>query len=354
VSAPAIAPLAIRFVDPVTDPLWLALVRKKAAGLFHSPPWIRAVSETYGFPVRACVVLDRAGEPAGGIAFCELDDVAGHRIVSLPFSDNCDPLFTSIEDWRALLLQLKSEGIPVHLRCLSEHRVSADGSLSIAKRARWHQLSVSASQDEIWHAFAPSVRRAIRLAERAGVEIRPMSGDAGRESFHRIHVALRKTKYRLLAQPARFFQAIEQRFQEIGAWHSLAAFLGGRMIAATVYLRWGDVLYFKFNASAPDGLHARPNNLLVWAGIRLAKSLGCSALDLGPSDDDQPGLVRFKRTFGAEELELRFLRWTPPGWQQDQPDTRRMLGEMTRLLTEPTVPDEITARAGDSLYRFFA
>ena len=31
-----------------------------------------------------------------------------------------------------------------------------------------------------------------------------------------------------------------------------------------------------------------------------------------------------------------------------------MLGEMTSLLTEPTVPDDITTRAGEALYRFFA
>ena len=91
-----------------------------------------------------------------------------------------------------------------------------------------------------------------------------------------------------------------------------------------------------------------------WAGIQLAKRLGCTTLDLGPSDDDQPGLIRFKQGYGAWELELRFLRWTPPDWQQDQSDTRRIMGEMTSLFTEPSVPDDVTARAGAALYRFFA
>ena len=353
-SASAIAPVVIRSVDPLSDSSWLALAQTKAAGLFHSPPWLRAVAETYGFPVHALTAWDAAGEPAGGIVYCELDDPAGHRIVSLPFSDNCDPLFASLDVWSALLAQLQSRRIPIHLRCLFEHRVSTSGATSIAKLARWHRLSVSASEDEIWQAVSPSARRAIRRAERARVEIRPMSGDADRELFHRMHVSLRKTKYRLLAQPAGFFKAIEQHFQEIGGWHSLAAFLDGRMIAATVYLRWGDVLYYKFNASAPCGLHVRPNNLLVWEGVRLAKSLGCSALDLGPSDDDQPGLIRFKRNFGARERELRFLRWIPPGWPQNKLNALPMLGEMTSLFTESTVPDDITARAGAALYRFFA
>ena len=54
----------------------------------------------------------------------------------------------------------------------------------------------------------------------------------------------------------------------------------------------------------------------IGAGIELADSLGCHTLDLGPSDDDQPGLIRFKRQSGAEEHELEVLRFTPPGWSE--------------------------------------
>lgn len=338
----------------VTDEAWHALARSRGAGLFHSPPWLCAVSDAYGFDIRASVMLNPAGTPIAGIPYCELDDLAGRRIVSVPFSDSCDPLFSSIDEWQTMFAALQTRGLPIHLRCLFEQRVIADGALTVTKRARWHRLALTGSRDAIWQAVAPATRRAIRRAEAAGVEIRPMAGHADRDAFHRMHVALRKTKYRLLAQPLRFFEAIEQRFQAIGGWHSLAAWRDERMIAATVYLRWGDVLYYKFNTSALDGLDVRPNNLLVWEGIKLAKALGCSALDLGPSDDDQPGLIRFKAGFGAEGSELRFLRWTPPGWQPDRLETRKMFGEMTQHFTEAAVPNDITARAGTLLYRFFA
>jgi len=56
------------------------------------------------------------------------------------------------------------------------------------------------------------------------------------------------------------------------------------------------------------------NSLLVWAGMTLGRALDCRALDLGPSDDDQPGLIRFKRQFGAEGgTALPPLRATGPG-----------------------------------------
>ena len=86
------------------------------------------------------------------------------------------------------------------------------------------------------------------------------------------------------------------------------------------------------------------------AGADPGQSGRCGAWTL----DDQPGLIRFKRNFGADERELRFLRWTPPGWREDGSGARRMLSEMTHLLTEPSVPDGVAARAGDELYRYFA
>jgi CelD/BcsL family acetyltransferase involved in cellulose biosynthesis len=131
--------------------------------------------------------------------------------------------------------------------------------------------------------------------------------------------------------------------------------LAGRLIGASVYLKWGDTLYYKFNASAQDALAVRPNNLLVWEGIRLAQSLGCRTLDLGPSDEDQPGLIRFKREFGAVQKDAKFLLWTPPGWSDERGvEARRVLGELTRLMTSPGVPDDVTAGAGRQFYRYFA
>lgn len=348
------SPLSVRTIDPLTDPAWRdLLIECPAAGLFHSPPWIRAVVDAYGFRIRGYIATTPSGAAAGAVACCEIDDFAGRRLVSVPFSDACDPLVTSVDAWQELLSALQSHGLPVNLRSLWEPRVLATERIEIVKTARWHRIPIDGSTEEIWRRVAPETRRVIRQSERAGVEIRRLEGEGDRAAFHQLHVALRKTKYRLLAQPIRFFEALEKRFQEAGAWHSLGAYVGSRMIAGTIYLRWGDTLYYKFNASALDALNARPNNRLVWDGVLLAKSLGCRYLDLGPSDDDQPGLVRFKRNFGADEYELRFLRWTPENWV-DCPERRQNLAEVTRSMTDPATPDEVAADAGAEFYRFFA
>ena len=340
-------------LDPMTDPLWTALLQTRAAGIFHSPPWFRALADAYSFEVKAHVAVNSANVPQGGIAFCILVDMFGRRVISLPFSDACDPLLVSPAAWSVLSQRLEQEHAPLFLRCL-DRSDQIDPHFAIIKRARWHTLSVIPDLATIWAGFEGSARRAIRKAEHYGVVVRPLNGSDGLAEFHRLHVALRKQKYRLLAQPFEFFEAIRRRFEEVDGWFPLGAYMDDKLVAATLYLRYGDTLYYKFNASCMNSLQLRANNLLVWAGISLAHSLACNKLDLGPSDDDQAGLIRFKRQFGAPERELRFLCSGPPDWHDRRGiELRQVLADLTRLFTAPNVPDDVTREAGAVLYRHF-
>jgi len=345
----------VHCIDPTRDARWRELTQHPHAGLFHSPAWLQCLTDTYGFPVQAYIAVDAAGTVAAGIPFCAMDDMVGRRVACLPFTDACDPLVVAREGLRALLARLMEHRVPLQLRLLDQRIPAAEGDLQVTKRARWHRLAVTEPEALLWSGVAAAARRAIRKSGHAGVEVRPLPGIDGLHDFLRLHTAVRKHKYRLLPQPDAFFESIMQRFGETGDWHPLGAYLDGRLIAATIYLRWRDRLYYKFNASARDALAARPNNLLVWKGMLMARTLGCATLDLGPSDDAQPGLIRFKRDMGAIETELQFLRWAPVGWEDARgADARRMLGEITGLLTAPEVPDEVTRGAGTALYRYFA
>jgi CelD/BcsL family acetyltransferase involved in cellulose biosynthesis len=343
-------------VDPRSDPLWRDLAMHPLATVFHSPPWIAALCDCYDFEPQALVVVDPANVVIGGVAFCEIDDVFGARLVSLPFSDACDPLLADAAAWPLLRERLAEFRLPISMRLLDTSFLRGDPEFAIVKQARWHTLDISPPLDAIRDGFSSATRRGIAKAERAGISVRPLAGEASIASFVRLHMRLRKRKYRLLAQPLRFFLAIAEQFEPIGGWHSLGAWHGNTLLAATIYLRWGDTLFYKFNASAQDGsLTLRPNNILAWAGIALAKELGLKAFDFGPSDDDQPGLIRFKRGFGATERELRSVRWLPRGAKvEERPEIRSVLAEMADLFTAPAVSDEVTEAAGATLYRLFA
>ena len=92
-------------IDPLRDPRWNDLVnRHPKAAVFHSVDWLRALQREYGYqPVALCTSgSDR--RLTGGLVFCRVKSwLTGTRLVSLPFSDHCEPLAQDASDLEALL-----------------------------------------------------------------------------------------------------------------------------------------------------------------------------------------------------------------------------------------------------------
>jgi CelD/BcsL family acetyltransferase involved in cellulose biosynthesis len=334
--------------------VWCKLVNQVPSSVFHSPSWIQVLTDTYGWEASAYVALDERAEPKAGIAFCRIADILGERIVALPFSDYCDPLVSDAECWRFLIDRLLPEHCPINVRCLHNDLPLADERFTLLKQAKWHRMDLRPDMDSLWQAMHDSTHRAIRKSQRDGLTVRMAESEAELRIFFDMHLKIRKYKYGLLAQPYRFFQNIWRRFVESQHGFLLLAMHDDKIVAGDFFLEWKDTLYYKFNASLPGDLAHRPNDLLIWEGIRNGKERGLDYLDFGLSDIDQEGLVRYKRKFGTEEKIISFLRHEPNGGPTEaQREIRELLGKLTSRFTDQQVPDPLTERAGEDFYRLF-
>lgn len=347
--------MSIITVDPRTDARWQALVHQYPSSVFHSAEWMRVLTDTYGFDIQAHLVVDAEGAPQAGLPFCRISDLRGERIVSLPFCDYLDPLVENAEQWKLLLDPLVAEGLPVILRCLHNPVPLASGRLHEFKRARWHGIDLRPDLDALWRSLNGAARRAIKKAEQNQLRIVVAEDPSMMRAFFEMHLRVRKYKYRLVAQPYRFFESIWQHFMEPQKGMVLLALQGDEAVAGIVFLRWRDTLFYKFNASTLGNLSYRPNDLLVWTGIQQAKAQGLQRFDFGLSDWDQAGLLQYKRKFASEERTIHFLEYDPDSSAAPYArQARTLLPQLTDLFTDETVPDDITEKAGGALYRFFA
>lgn len=341
-------------IDPQTNPLWQQLIRQRRSDAFHAPAWMRVLTDTYGFEIRAYLRLDGAGQPVAGLPFCRVGDIRGERIVTLPFSDYCDPLVDDQEGWQLLTEPLLREGRPFTIRCLHNAVPLADERFKLVNKAKWHGLDLQPSLELLWQGLDGSARRAINKAQREGIRVRLAESVEEMRAFFRLHLGMRKNKYRLLAQPYLFFENIWYHLVEKGLGFLLTAVYQDQMIGGVFFLEWQDTLYYKFNASTPSQLTFRPNDLLIWEGIQYGKAKGYSRLDFGLSDWDQEGLVRYKGKFATEEKTISFLKYLPAnGTAAHEKQVGELLPQLTAIFTDKAVPDAITERAGDILYRFF-
>lgn len=346
--------MKIVHVDPRIDPIWQTLAERAASSVFHSPSWIQVLTDTYGWPASAYVVVDDRGEPQAGIPFCRIADMMGERILALPFSDYCDPLVHDQQCWDYLVDCLLPNRCPISLRCLHNDLPLSDKRFAVVKQAKWHRLDMKSDLDQLWDRLHDSTHRAIRKSQREGVEVRVAKSESELRAFFDMHLKVRKYKLGMLAQPFVFFQNIWRHFVDTQNGFLLLALYQDKIVAGDFFLEWKDTLYYKFNASLPADLNHRPNDLLIWEGIQRGKARGFDFLDFGLSDIDQEGLVRYKRKFGTEEKIISFLRYTPNGSPSlAEKQTRDLLAQLTRRFTDQMVPDLVTEKAGEDLYRLF-
>jgi CelD/BcsL family acetyltransferase involved in cellulose biosynthesis len=338
-------------LDVRDDRFWAGMADHRLGSLFSSPPWIEALARTYGFRISASA-SGRNGTVENAILFSRVTDLRGDRIVCLPFSDYCDPLVEDGGRWNELVEPILSFGLPTTFRCLRHEHAVNDPRLTKVGQAMWHGVDLTRTEEELWAGLSGSARQNIRKALRGGVGVREARSLEAVEVFHRMHRHLRKSKYRLLAQPFSLFRNLYELFAPGDRLTVLLAEVDGAPVAGILFLEWAGTLYYKFNASVDPTLC--PNDLLAWEGIRLGRRRGLSRLDFGLSDTAQPGLIRYKRKYATEERPITLLRWQPPGHADARGEQAgRTLGRITELLTAPEVPDDITGAAGDELYRFF-
>lgn len=342
-------------VNPLNDATWKQLVEAHPyAGIFHSPQWVNVIVETYGFEPEARILVDDDGTPRAGIHYMRVNDMMGPRTVSLTFSDFCDPLVTSEEEWHALIDDLVAEERPMALRCLHNDVPLGDDRFKTTYKARWHGLTLERDVETRWMDLHPAARRAIRKAEGMGVEVQFRQDEEAMRAFFEMHLGIRKYKYQLIAQPYSFFQNILRYVIQPADGAVALAMHDGEPVGGTVFLTYKNTLYYKFNASSPHHLEVRPNDLIVWQGIQYGTSKGLKYFDFGLSDWDQEGLIRYKRKFADDEGAISFLKLSAQ--MEPTPETRQMRGllpQLTDMLTDEGVPDAVTEQAGAVLYRYF-
>jgi hypothetical protein len=344
---------AIEIIDPCTHPEWDPMVERESLGsLFSSSPWLRSIAETYGLEIRAAVARDESRRLSGGMPFVVIDDEVGARVRSLPFSDYCDPMARDSESLLDIVEPILDVGVPMSVRVLHDECARRCEIFEEKGSAIWHGTRIAENAESAWARLRGSSRRNIRHARDAGVRIRVGTALGDVMQFHKLHGRLRKRKYHMLAQPASFFEALHRNFSARDGIFVLFAETDEGVAAGTLFLEWGTTLYYKFNASV-DTVH-RPNDLLVWAGIELALSRGLKFIDFGLSDCDQAELVRFKSKFADTERRISTLTWKPSTLSAAPRGFATVLTGLTELFTDPSVPDDVTLRAGDLLYRFFA
>lgn len=344
--------MAVCRVDPIIDQRWQALIeRHRDAGIFHTSGWLEALRRTYGYEPVA-YAIERGQELVNGIPFCRIRSwFTGRRLVSLPFSDHCQPLVESYLELKELLSSVQEDA--AEQRCkyfeirpliLEEPHVPAEAKVTKNSGALIHRLDLRPSQEDIFRGFHKQVVRKIARSERERVSYEEGRSEELLSKFYRL-LLLTRRRHQLPPQPLVWFR-------------NLIDCLGPRLkirvaskddtpIASIITLSFKGVVTYKYGCSDASFNPLGGTTLLFWRTIQDAKAEGASDFDLGRSDYETPGLIAFKDHWGAARFPLTYHRCpaTP-----ERLSARRPLGTIAKSLIAKA-PDPVLAALGDLLYR---
>ncbi len=302
-------------IDPLRDSRWAGLVaRHPRASVFHSSAWLRALQKTYGYQPVAYTWSSPDEDLQGAILFCEVDSwLTGRRLVSLPFSDHCEPLLSGEQELLQILTALEKQLLSsgwryIEVRPLNEGDLTSPGWYESANYF-FHRLDLRPELDSLFRNFHQScTQRKIRRAQREGLVYREGSNESFLDAFYRLLVITRK-RHHLPPQPRSWFRNLMDSFGD--ALQIRLAFKGGRAVAGMLTIRHKKTLYYKNGGSDARFHHLGSMHLLFWNSIQDAKKRGLTQLDFGRVDTDQPGLIAFKNRWGATSSPLHYYRFAP-------------------------------------------
>lgn len=295
------------FVNPLQVPQWNTRMLEQAGStFFHSAEWARVLVEAYGYEPQYAVFRE-AERTLGILPIMEVRSLwTGNRGISLPFSDECPPLLASGIALPNLIEPLRSHGLERQWSYL-EFRGGGETvpAAAVCNEFAFHHLPLEEDENSQFLKVRESNRRSIRKAIREGVQVERLSTRAAMDAFYAMHCETRRL-HGLPPQPAGFFHLIHKHVIEKGYGFVSLARHAQRWIAGAVFFEFGPRAMYKFGASDRHFQHLRANNLVMWDAICYFQSKQLRELSLGRSRLNNEGLMRFKRSWGAEESWVKY------------------------------------------------
>jgi hypothetical protein len=306
-------------VDPLQDARWGAFIEEHPrATIFHTVPWLDALHRTYGYQPIVYTTSPPGADLQNGLVFCRVKSwLTGRRLVSLPFSDHCEPLVDSAAALESILGHLQEYRRSADWKYIeirpSNSRLchpSAQGGFQPCKQYYLHTIDLQPKEDELFHQFhESSIQRRIRRAERAGVVHECGRSDALFTKFYQLNLLARR-RHQIPPQPKEWFRNLMATMGDALQIH--VASHENRAVASIMTLRFKNTVVYKYGGSdqACHKLGSMP--FLLWRAIQQAKSNAAQTFDLGRSDYSNQGLVDFKDRLAAQRTSLTYWRFPAP------------------------------------------
>ena len=308
-------------LDPLQDGRWAQIIQEKEkSSVFHTVGWLNALHKTYGYEPIVYTSAPPQAPLTDGVVFCRVKSrITGRRLVSLPFSDHCEPLVDHPAELTSLLAPAQGELREGKIRYIDIRPLSLSFSKGTdgAESYFLHSLDLRPTLDELYKKLhGDSIRRKIQRAEREGLTLETGSSQGMLAEFYKLHIITRQ-RQQLPPHPLKWFRNVLACLGKEGQIR--IAKKNGNAIASIFTVSHKQKMVYKYGCSDAHSHNLGGMQFLFWHLIRHSKEHGFVELDFGRSECANTGLVTFKDRWGTKRQLITYLRYPhrPISTEQD-------------------------------------
>jgi hypothetical protein len=297
-------------IKPMYYPYWDDLLYTNTqATFFHTYAWMRTLLESYKYSVRYFTsitdgMLDGLFPVMGVKSF-----LTGRRGVILPFSDICEPIANDSVIFNDLFHDVIDYG---HKEKWDYLEIRGDRNFLENKPSYIdhynHILDLNKDIKTIFNNFTSATKRNIRKAESCNLRYHIDYTLESVKQFYQLHCYTRR-KHGLVPQPWKFFENFYKYIIKTEKGVVATAYYQNKLAASSIFVLYRDQITYKYGTSDSFYLCTRPNNFIIWNTIKWACENKFKIFDFGRTEPDNPGLLRYKRNWGATEKIIRYFKY---------------------------------------------
>jgi lipid II:glycine glycyltransferase (peptidoglycan interpeptide bridge formation enzyme) len=347
--------LAIILVNPFTDKRWDEFILHHPEGtIFHTSAWARVLQERYNSDPSYYAIENRQGEITAVAPFFLISSpISGRRLVCLPSSEYCFPLFHNPVDAEKLIIQAQEDVRSKHISYLEIRGIKGElkpDKLSLKKHPYYlnHVTTLSGNPLDLRARLSRDTRYHLNRGERSPITIRIAESKNDLKEFHQLTSNMRR-RINLLPLPYRFFQSIYRYLIASGYGYILLAEVDRKIVSGGMFFGYKDTIINKFNASDARYIQLRTNYLIMWKAIERAYNMSYRYFDFGITNPENTGLIKFKSHWDSLETRLPYYYYPSIRGLNSLPETSLIYRAHTTI--NKMLPDFALKLAAELLYK---
>jgi hypothetical protein len=368
-----VSPLRVVRLAGSDEQRWARFVEDHPEGLvYHHPGWVRVLTEEYRNEPVCLACEDARGRlravlpllPTHGLPLAQGTRL-GRRLSSLPRTPVAGPLAVDAAAAAAVTraavdlarsgpypsMELKLGTSPIGCAGAGVQDLTWRPAYRLELHADPTKLCLGSGRNQA------RLRWSVGKAARLGVRVRAAETFQDLRRWYALY--LETMRWHVVPpRPFRLFVAMWSVLRPNGLMRLLLAERaeGGRsrLLAGSVHLMCGQVVFYAFSGASRAEHSYRPNDAIQWHAIEDACRSGYRWYDFGEVPDRSFGLAEFKRKWGAREWPLYRSYYPSPPARRLGCDSGRAPGTGTSLSRRiwRRLPLAATAVVGQRLYSY--